>query len=204
MRTNLLILLFLPTWGIAQEDLYRDSIRHFRELWWQDMLADPRAPIDSTDLSHLDWYEPNPVYRVSCTLERLTDAQVQDIPTYSGITKRFKPYGILRFSLQGQSMQLIVFQSFANPAMAALDPHLFLPFKDRTTGEATYGGGRYLDLSKAECATSPFLLDFNKAYNPWCAYSAGYNCPIPPLENYLDIAVTAGERNYLGPYKESK
>lgn len=201
MRLILLLSLCCPAWGLAQGS-FQDSVLQFREIWWQGMLADPRAPLDSADFVHLDWFSPDPLWRVKCTFERIDDAEIIDIPTYSGISKRFRPFGRLLFLMEGRTMELIAYQSFINPAMAALDDHLFLPFKDLTTGEDTYGGGRYIDLSRKDAESGQFILDFNSAYNPWCAYSSGYNCPIPPKENFLDVRITAGERNYRGPYKE--
>lgn len=202
MRLFLFLCCCWPVWGLAQDSSFQDSVLHFRQDWWQYMLEDPRAPLDSADFVHLDWFTPDPSFRVKATFVPIEGASILDIPTYSGITKRFRPFGRLLFSLHGKNMELIAYQSFVNPAMAALDDHLFLPFKDHSSGEETYGGGRYIDLSRKETGQGEFILDFNKAYNPWCAYSAGYNCPIPPKENFLDIRITAGERNYMGPYKE--
>ena len=80
--------------------------------------------------------------------------------------------------------------------------YLFLPFKDNTNDETTYGGGRYLDLRQGDIGGDNIMtVDFNKAYNPWCAYSDGYNCPIPPATNHLDLAVNAGEKNFRGEKK---
>jgi uncharacterized protein (DUF1684 family) len=74
--------------------------------------------------------------------------------------------------------------------------YLFIPFTDSTSGEESYGGGRYLECFAGDIGYNLLDLDFNKAYNPYCAYGAGYNCPIPPKENDLPIAIKAGEKNY--------
>jgi uncharacterized protein (DUF1684 family) len=75
--------------------------------------------------------------------------------------------------------------------------HLFLPFTDLTSGEETYTAGRYIDLSFEDIIDNKVVIDFNKAYNPYCAYVSGkYNCPIPPRENTLSVAILAGEKNY--------
>ncbi|MBP6826735.1 MAG: DUF1684 domain-containing protein, partial [Saprospiraceae bacterium] len=80
--------------------------------------------------------------------------------------------------------------------------YLFLPFKDTTNGDTTYGGGRYLDLRLDNIGSDQMMeIDFNKAYNPWCAYSDGYNCPIPPATNHLEMAVEAGEKVFRGEKK---
>jgi len=80
--------------------------------------------------------------------------------------------------------------------------HLFLPFKDATNGEESYGGGRYIDLKASSIKDDKMAVDFNKTYNPWCAYSDGYNCPIPPIANHLDASLMAGEAKYTGPKKQ--
>ena len=87
---------------------------------------------------------------------------------------------------------------FTDPDDAANPDELFVPFRDATSGHDTYGAGRYLEIAVERDATGTpaAIIDFNLAYNPYCAYSPYYNCPIPPAENTLPIAITAGERNY--------
>jgi uncharacterized protein (DUF1684 family) len=74
--------------------------------------------------------------------------------------------------------------------------YLFLPFKDETNGFETYGGGRYMDVRISTLKDGKIILNFNKAYNPYCAYGDGFNCPIPPLENHLNFSIKAGERDF--------
>jgi uncharacterized protein (DUF1684 family) len=75
--------------------------------------------------------------------------------------------------------------------------HLFIPFTDATSGEGTYESGRYIDLDIKDITDNKFTIDFNKAYNPYCAYVTGrYNCPIPPVENRLAVAIRAGEKAF--------
>jgi uncharacterized protein (DUF1684 family) len=80
--------------------------------------------------------------------------------------------------------------------------HLFIPFTDGTTYTETYGGGRYIDLSVNDIKNGKIELDFNKCYNPYCAYAGGFNCPIPPVENRLPVAIKAGEKLYGKAVKE--
>jgi uncharacterized protein (DUF1684 family) len=99
-------------------------------------------------------------------------------------------YGEVFFEIEGKEYKLNVYQSqklSTNPEYA---DYLFVPFTDLTNGITTYGGGRYLDLHIPEGNT--VLLDFNRAYNPYCAYSTRYSCPIPPEENHLEVAIEAG------------
>lgn len=189
----------------AQADLtnYAESIRQFREEYKRDFLASERSPLRSEeDLASLRFYEPEEWFRFACTFERTPDEKPFEMPTYSGITKPYVKYGTLTFELDGQKFQLAVYQSLAIRGMPQYAQHLFLPFRDLTNDEATYGGGRYLDLKTSDMEAETVFLDFNKCYNPWCAYSDGYNCPIPPPENSLQIAIEAGEKMWVGEKKK--
>lgn len=124
-----------------------------------------------------------------------------DFPTSSGRVKSFQDVGVLMFDIQGIVCTLHVYQNMGLNQIPGYKDHLFLPFTDDTNGETTYGGGRYIDLLRSELEDGRFQLDFNTAYNPWCAYSDGYNCPVPPSENRLPVAIQAGEMMYAGPHK---
>jgi len=109
--------------------------------------------------------------------------------TSTGEARPFIPYGTFRFDSGGRGHTLTVFKPVDEGATPG---HLFLPFTDQTSGRTTYGGGRYLDLT--EDSTGIFTLDFNLAYHPYCVYNPLYSCPVPPAENRLGAAITAGER----------
>ena len=109
--------------------------------------------------------------------------------TSSGVRKFFVRAGRLEFQIEGQSVQLT---AYSNPETD--DTDLFIPFRDATSGSETYGSGRYLDTELEPDGS--LVLDFNLAYNPYCAYSDGWSCPIPPLENWLKVPVRAGEKTY--------
>ncbi len=177
------------------------SIAKHREEYKRGFTENPRSPLDSSDLSKLRFFEPDEKYMVTCTFQRTPDEKPFDLPTYSGITRLYVKYGVLRFELDGQKLQLAVYKNLSmgnNPLYAN---HLFLPFRDATNDETTYGGGRYMDLKATELETGNPVIDFNKCYNPWCHYSDGYNCPIPPAENTLGIPIVAGEKNWVGEHK---
>ena len=109
--------------------------------------------------------------------------------TSTGEARPFIPYGTFRFDAHQRGHTLTVFKPVGEDATPG---HLFLPFSDQTSGRTTYGGGRYLDLT--EDATGIFTLDFNRAYHPYCVYNPLYSCPVPPVENRLSVAISAGER----------
>ncbi|MEI9956742.1 MAG: DUF1684 domain-containing protein [Ferruginibacter sp.] len=96
-------------------------------------------------------------------------------------------------------MQLTVYQSKSLTKNDQYKDYLFIPFTDATSGDESYGSGRYIDILTTDIKNNTVTIDFNKAYNPYCAYTTGYNCPIPPRENYLIVAVKAGEKSFAKP-----
>jgi uncharacterized protein len=101
----------------------------------------------------------------------------------------------LHFKIDGKPLKLAVYKSLGL-VVSTFENYLFVPFKDLTNGKESYGGGRYVDLQKTDIKDGKIVLDFNKCYNPYCAFAAGYSCPIPPKENYLNLAIEAGEMNF--------
>ena len=190
------VVLFLSTTTFGQT-AYVDSINRYRDEYKADFLKPGNGPLkNEADIAALRFFAPDSTYRVTATLQRTTDAKPFEMPTYSGKTSPYVSYGVLSFVLNGQSQQLTVFRSLRLATNPQYRDYLFLPFKDATSGETTYGGGRYLDCRLGDIHDGQLLLDFNKAYNPYCAYSDGYSCPIPPASNRLTGAINAGEMNY--------
>jgi hypothetical protein len=103
-------------------------------------------------------------------------------------------YGIVTFNLKRNAYRLNVYQNQDLMKKEGYEDYLFLPFLDDTNGEESYGGGRYIDLRIPE--GDEVVIDFNKAYNPYCAYNEKYSCPIVPRENYLDLKVEAGVKAF--------
>jgi len=186
----------------AQSDSeHASEIFAWRKTHLGDLLNNPRTPITPDDISNLRFYDPDAHYRLACKFERTPDEKPFDVPTSSGITKSFVKYGVLTFEWEGKKHKLAVYQNLTSRNVPGYANHLFLPFRDLTSGEETYGGGRYIDLEVADVEKESPILDFNKCYNPWCSYSEGYSCPIPPQENTLEIAIEAGEKMYAGEKK---
>ncbi|MBS1602915.1 MAG: DUF1684 domain-containing protein [Bacteroidetes bacterium] len=145
----------------------------------------------------LRFYGVNPDYRVDCSFERVADSGWFEMQT-SGKPKTARKYGRLTFKLHDTTLHLVVFQLQMLLARADTREFLFVGFTDVTSAVDTYGAGRYIDCMIGDIHGNKMVLDFNKAYNPNCAYTSGYNCPIPPRENDLPVAILAGERNYGG------
>jgi len=179
-----------------------DSVRSSRQLKLEKLAKDPGAPLAMEDIQHIHYYDPDSTFRVRAQIERLYNEVAFRMPTSDGTSKEYVRYAKVRFSLRGVPSELTVYRSadlFVNPIYR---DHLFLPFTDPTNGNETYGGGRYIDLSVNDIQNGGVVIDFNNAYNPYCAYASGYRCPFPPAENHLMTAILAGEKNYTGPIKE--
>ncbi|CAG4993941.1 hypothetical protein DYBT9275_01267 [Dyadobacter sp. CECT 9275] len=181
--------------GFAQD--FAKETERFRDHYKEEFLISPNAPLKKSDLKYLEFFKADPVYRVTASFERTIDALPFEMPTYSGRKQTYVPYGILKFRIEGQEGQtLTVYRSPSLQTIPKYRDYLFLPFKDLTNGKTTYGGGRYIDLKTGDIEGNQLTLDFNKAYNPYCAYSDGYSCPIPPKDNHLKISIEAGEKNF--------
>ena len=116
--------------------------------------------------------------------------------TSAGTVKYYYKYGRLDFIIDGKECLLYVYQGKDLMQTEQYKDYLFVPFTDATTGNESYGSGRYLEFYKKDIENNSVQLDFNKAYNPYCAYATGYKCPVPPRENRLTIPIKAGEMNF--------
>jgi hypothetical protein len=190
----------LPELVQAQELGYTAQIEAHRNEYRAEFLKTPNAPLKTEKaLAALRFYAPDSAYRVTARFERTTDAEPFPMPTTSGQTKTYVAYGYLHFTLRGQPQRLTVYRNLDLARLPQYRDYLFIPFRDGTSGKTTYGGGRYLDLRTGELRNESATLDFNKAYNPYCAYADGFACPIPPRENTLKVPVEAGEQTYAAP-----
>lgn len=178
----------------------KEILAHRRE-YKEEFLKDPRSPLQKGDLHHLEFFKPSTRAIVTARFVLTPDAQPFEMPTYSGITRSYRKYGEAKFLWGQDSVTLSVYQNLMLISNPVYKDYLFLPFKDWTNGVSTYGGGRYLDISKADTEDGMLRIDFNRSYNPWCAYSDGFNCPIPPAENHLQVSIEAGEKMYRGEIK---
>lgn len=129
-------------------------------------------------------------YRVQAQFTPLEDQPFFEIATSGPLKPAYRKYGYLTFTLHGQTHQLTLLQNRNNSRNPLYRDYLFLAFTDLTSGDSTYGGGRYIDMKIPK--GDNLILDFNKSYNPYCAYTTGYSCPIPPEENFLEVAIEAG------------
>ncbi len=192
-------MLMLLTNGVlqAQPVTYEQQIMAHRTAYKAEFRSTPNSPLHTdSDLGMLRFYSPDIRYRVEATVTLTPDAEPFEMPTYSGKTQPQVKYATLSFVLNGQPYTLAIFRSLNLMRLPQYRDYLFLPFKDATSGKETYGGGRYLDLRLRDVQNGKLMLDFNKAYNPYCAYADGYSCPIPPKVNELPVVIEAGEQKW--------
>jgi uncharacterized protein (DUF1684 family) len=195
----LALLLFVS--GLAAQTFYGSTdltvFREGRDKEFRDKKETPLKLEDFDKFAGLNYYPVDKNFRVTATLTQTPGEKFFQMPTSSGATKKFVKFGILKFKIRGEALTLSVYQ--IEPAIREKFPEyadlLFVPFKDLTSRTETYGGGRYIDIRSPKGNTA--ILDFNLAYNPNCAYGGEkWNCPIPPSENSLNVAITAGEKRF--------
>lgn len=136
----------------------------------------------------LSFYSPNEAYRINAVFEPIENGEVFEMKTSTDRLPAYKKYGLLKFRLGEENLQLTLYQNVENPE------YIFCPFKDITNGNETYGAGRYLDFTIDDLKNP--VIDFNFCYNPLCAYNSAYSCPIPPFENHLKVSIEAGEKKW--------
>ena len=165
-------------------------------------FSDPKdSPLKKKDLKRfeeLSFFPLNAAYLVKAQFSRSADSTPFWMPTTTGRKSRERIYGILQFELGGRQHQLQVYQEIDTASQASQGDLLFLPFGDDTNGQESYPGGRYMNLSIPQ--GEEVLLDFNQAYNPYCAYNAKYSCPLLPAQNRLSIEIPAGVK-YPEPWQ---
>jgi hypothetical protein len=147
----------------------------------------PLTPEQRTAFKDLQYFPENPALRIITTIEEHQTKPVVMMTTSTGSVQEYSKYGQFTFEVNGEAATLQVYQ---DPARN----YFFLPFIDATAPDETYGAGRYLDIEPI--GNGQFLIDFNYAYNPYCAYNEHWSCPIPPRENRLKVQIEAGEKKF--------
>lgn len=170
-----------------------DEIRSFQSDQNEHYLSKKSSPLTRKERKAFhghDFYTIDLSFIVNAAFEYIEREDTVEMSTSSGNIKYYRPYALLKFELGGVKCQLTAYQSLKLRETVEYKNYLFVPFRDLTSGNESYGGGRYLDLVIP--SENSVQLNFNLSYNPYCAYTAGYNCTIPPAENTLPIAVRAG------------
>ena len=188
-----LIILFLLIYNlVSQKHMdYPTMIATHRQEVNEFMKNSSQSPLpDSIKSSFqgLNFFEVDENYKVTAELDRIENASPLRLGTSDGTVKDYIRYAYANFQLQGQNLRLLVLRSTETNEQ----DYFFIPFSDITSGQQTYGGGRYLDLEFTK--KDQLEIDFNLAYNPYCVFNWGFSCPLPPPENDLPISIMAGEQ----------
>jgi uncharacterized protein (DUF1684 family) len=177
----------IDAWKAQIEGERREKDAFFGRHWQSPIPPEGRAGFKG-----LDYYPPDPDLRFELELHEHKDKKTVRMAYTKGEERDFVRWGEFRFEIGDEACVLQAYQSGAG------EGQLFIPFRDATSGQETYGAGRYIDLDAARDRSTDgkWVLDFDRAYNPWCVYSEDYTCPFVPQENWLTVAVRAGEKNY--------
>ncbi len=179
---------------VVPEDVetWKRSLLRFREKkdeFFRQSRESPFAHIEGETFKGLRYFYPDPSLRIEANLMRNPALESIIMTTSKGTRQLFNRVGRFELVVDGQPLQLRAYQSAEKD-----DPHIFIPFRDVTSGVESYPAARYIDLDVEH--DDNYAVDFNYAYNPYCAYSDGYVCPLPPAENWLKAAIRAGEKKY--------
>jgi len=181
-------LIFTGFNAAAQKTSYVDSLKMYQKNY-----VETHEVVKKPDWKYFRFFPVNEKYRVLATFEKISDTSGFIMKTSGKLSKKYFRYGMLGFTIDHTLFHLTVYQTEQLMQTAEYKNYLFVPFTDLTSGEQSYAGGKYMDIMLDDIKNNTLLLDFNKAYNPYCAYTTGYNCPIPPRENDLPVAIKAGE-----------
>jgi len=186
-----LVILLYSTHAFSQNE-YKDSMSVFIKDY-----VEKHEVVKGKDKQHLHFFDIDPAFRILTKFEKAENSPWFKMESTGLVKRMYRVYGKVHFNLHDTAVTLSVYQSQDLMQMEKYKDELFIPFTDATTGVESYEGGRYFDFTTNDIMDNTLLVDFNKAYNPYCAYVSNvYNCPIPPRENHLTVAIKAGEKAY--------
>ena len=162
-----------------------DDFRTAKDAFYQTSADSPLLPEQKEAFHGLNYYSEEPALVFEVTPDLFDDPEVMDMQTSTGDSARYLRWARLSFSTAAAPVQLTVFRDPGTDSY-------FLPFQDSGRGKETYGAGRYVDVESLD--DGRLRVDFNYAYNPYCAYNDGWSCPLPPAENRLNVPIQAGEK----------
>ena len=198
MKILILILaLLLSTVSYGQETKDIKSAKKFQQKLNKEFSSKEESPLkeeDLADFESLDFFPIDSSFIVNATLTLHKDSEPFPMKTTTDRLPIYKTYATANFEIKGKAFSLEIYQNEKLVLTTEYEDYLFLPFTDKTNGDSSYGGGRYLDLKLPE--GDSIIIDFNQAYNPYCAYNDKYSCPVPPKDNNLDIEILAAAKSF--------
>jgi uncharacterized protein len=195
------IFILLISHGLYAQE-YAKEMNQYRKKKNKEVKSKVFSP-NQLKFKKLNYFPPNEKFKVEASFKRTENEAKFQMPTTTSRLPEYVKYGELKFEIDGKSYQLSVFQGLDLMKQKEYEDYLFIPFTDLTCGEESYSGGRYLELKIPQIRDGKVILDFNLAYNPYCAYHDRYSCPIPPKENHLKVRIEAGEQSYAS-YSSTK
>jgi uncharacterized protein (DUF1684 family) len=193
MKKMLFLLLLLNFYGLTAQE----TSKEFQETLNKEYGNREDSPLTEEDFKEfkgLNFYPISEKFIVEAKFTRTPKEKVFKMKTSTTRLPEYVKYGELAFSIDGKAFQLNLYQNIDLTKKEGYEDYLFLPFSDLTCGKESYIGGRYIDMRIPKSET--VIIDFNKAYNPYCAYNYKYSCPIVPLENDLNIEILAGVKKF--------
>ncbi|KXX72434.1 DUF1684 domain-containing protein [Flammeovirga sp. SJP92] len=161
---------------------------------FKDEKTSPLKEEELKSFTSLNYYSPDKQYIINAKLEWAEKPESIKIASTNGEPRTYKKVAWASFKIDNQEQKLVLLQNaFPNPLTKGLTMVLF---RDQTSGKTTYGAGRYIELRGLKKGSMQTVIDFNRAYNPYCAYNDSYDCPLPPLENQMTVEINAGEKKY--------
>ena len=168
-----------------------NAARRAKNRAFRESAGSPLSPAQQALFDSLSYYPADLALVVEAQLAPVASPDTAVLQMSANRAEKYLRWGVAQFTIEKQPQQLGVYLKADGK-----DSTLFIPFTDRTNGHESYGGGRYLDAPLPAPGTTEISLDFNRAYNPYCAYNNAYSCPVPPAENRLQVAIPAGEKSF--------
>jgi uncharacterized protein len=187
----------LSAYCFSQQQFDRLAAENFQKEQNAQFASADKSPLmdkDKPGFKGLDFFPVDEKYFAVAEFVRTENEKPFAMKTSTDRLPMYEKYGELHFALDGKPLKLNVYRSLDLAKKEGFEDHLFLPFSDTTNGNETYLGGRYINLKIPQGNT--VAIDFNQAYNPYCAYNYKYSCPAVPQENVLDIAIRAGVKKF--------
>lgn len=195
MYKTLVLFLLISSFTFAQDKEYISQIEIHRNELNEHFKNKKESPLPNNirkKFTGLPFFPVQEKYKVKAKLKFTFNTPILSIQNTKGGTESYQQYALATFKIDGKEHQLSIYQSLALKNKKGYENYLFIAFTDTTNGTTTYSGGRYIDTTIPDEYTGYITLDFNKAYNPYCAYNKDYVCPIPPKNNHLNTQILAG------------